>query len=102
MTQSDQKKPLYTVRMARRAAMEVPPLDAPIWDQAAIATLNRFHAKSTNHRPVTTARLLYDEAGFFGKFDVQDQFVLARYTAPQSQVSEDSCVEFFFRPTADG
>ncbi len=72
-----------------------------IWCSAPVAEINQFHDRSSSHRPTTTARLLYDDMGLFGRFDVADQYVLARYTLPQSMVCEDSCVEFFFQPDPD-
>src|SRR5688572_29160119 len=71
------------------------------WGAAEVANVDQFHARSSAHRPVTRARLLYDDAGLYLAFDVEDRYVRCLSTAYQSRVSRDSCVEFFVRPRAD-
>ena len=65
------------------------------------ASIDRFHPKSSSHRPVTTLRLGCTDETIIGRFDVKDRFVRATHTVPQSMVCHDSCVEFFFRPEVD-
>ena len=71
------------------------------WGAAEVVNVDQFHARSSAHRPVTRARLLYDDAGLYLAFDVEDRYVRCLSTAYQSRVSRDSCVEFFVRPRAD-
>jgi hypothetical protein len=44
---------------------------------------------------------LYDAAGIYVSFRVQDRYVRCANTAYQSRTSKDSCVEFFARPLPD-
>jgi hypothetical protein len=76
--------------------------DGPAWVLAGSLELVHFRPEGSVHRPKTSVRLLYDMAGIFGMFHVEDQYVRcvrARYGEP---VYKDSCVEFFVKPKADG
>jgi hypothetical protein len=53
------------------------------------------------HFPKVQAKLAYDEEAVYVIFHVDDRFVCAKAQAYQDQVCEDSCVEFFFTPSAD-
>lgn len=96
-------RPTYTTRLVAprgRNSTGVPlPLDAPCWSTADVARIDRFHSRSTPHRPVTTARLLHDGTTLYGRFDVQDRFVRCVHQQYQAMVSRDSCVELFLQPT---
>jgi len=74
------------------------PSTANEWHNAAIAKVGHFHADSSNHRPETTARMLWSKDGIAVRFDVQDRYVRARQTQYQDRVSRDSCVEVFLQP----
>jgi len=74
------------------------PWESPLWQQAEEAQIDRFHAASTSHRPVTVARLLYDAANLYLRFRVEDCYVVAKHTRFQDPVWRDSCVEFFVQP----
>jgi len=94
----------YLVRKATTA----PTLD-DLWDDAAWAaaeTLNVqwVHSASAPNapRPVVQAKLQYDAANIYGIYKVDDVSVRATHTVFNSSVCQDSCVEFFFRPRADG
>jgi hypothetical protein len=63
------------------------------------AEICEFRRESSPHRPHTEFRLLYNNSGILGKFDVQDQFVRAVNIDYNSPVCTDSCVEFFVKPT---
>ena len=60
--------------------------------------MNQFHPRSSNHRPITQAKLLHDGEHLHVLFRVQDRYVRCVHTAYQSLVSRDSCVEFFLQP----
>lgn len=91
----------YTVRRAN----ELPPVNAawddPAWARAETLTVERFHLRSSDHRPRTQARVLHDGNAIAVIFRVEDQYVLARHTTYQSPTHKDSCVEFFVKPRAD-
>ncbi|WP_428386902.1 carbohydrate-binding family 9-like protein [Mucisphaera sp.] len=88
-------RPTYTVQRAPRA----PELEGhdDLWHRAEPAEVAHAHPESSEHHPQTTARLLYDDTHLYLRFDVDDRYVIARNTEPNSPVYEDSCVEFFFQ-----
>ena len=75
--------------------------DGSAWAQAEAVAVAAFRPEGSDHRPVTHARLLYDEEAVYGIFRVQDQYVRAVNTAYQGLVCRDSCVEFFVQPRPD-
>jgi hypothetical protein len=89
-----------------RALANVPPASVTVpyrrerrlWSDAL--ELSHAHARSSSHRPRTTARIAYSGAGLHLLFDVDDRFIVARHTVHQSSVCLDSCVEFFFQPSS--
>lgn len=88
--------------IAQRAEQS-PPLDgqwsSPVWQAAQTAVISSFHPKSDPaHRPVTEARLLYDDEALHVIFHVEDRFVRCVNLGYQAHVHLDSCVEFFFAP----
>ena len=74
-----------------------------LWRRIPAINIDKFHALSSDHRPLVQARLAYDEEGIAACFHVEDRYVVCRNTQFQSSVCQDSCVEFFFQPGgADG
>jgi hypothetical protein len=71
------------------------------WSRAETLTIARFHPRSSDHTPLTQARLSHDGRALAVIFHVEDRYVLARSTAYQSPTHKDSCVEFFVRPRPD-
>ncbi|HWI58622.1 MAG TPA: carbohydrate-binding family 9-like protein [Bacillota bacterium] len=88
-----------------RPAAVTPPLQAqwhtPVWEQADTLEINCFRPESSDHRPRTLARLLYDTNGIHGIFQVHDRFVRCVRTQYFDEVWKDSCVEFFAQPRPD-
>ncbi len=76
--------------------------DAPPWPQAETVEIANFRPESSDHRPRTQARLLYDARAIYGMFRVQDRFVRCVHTGFQAPVCRDSCVEFFLQPKGSG
>jgi hypothetical protein len=72
------------------------------WEHADVAEVASFHPASSDHRPQTRARMLYDDDGLYVSFHVRDRYVLARHTEPQSMVCRDCCVAAYPRPGAHG
>jgi hypothetical protein len=81
-----------------------PPLDANksnlLWQQAEETRVCHFHPASSDHRPITQARLLYDDRNLYVQFFVHDRYVVCQGTRYQDPVCRDSCVEFFVQPRA--
>ena len=72
--------------------------NSSIWKNVPIAKINKYHPHSSAHRPETLAKIQYNDKGIFLLFKVVDQYVSSRYTAYNSKVNEDSCVEWFIKP----
>lgn len=70
----------------------------PAWLAAETLEVRNFRPESSAHRPQTRARLLHDQRGLHGIFQVQDRFVRCTRTGYGSEVWKDACVEFFVEP----
>ena len=75
--------------------------DSPAWRQAETLEVSLFRSESSNHRPYTCARLLYNNNGIFGIFKVEDRYTRSIRTQYGDPVCKDSCVEFFVQPKPD-
>ncbi|HOF42189.1 MAG TPA: carbohydrate-binding family 9-like protein [Candidatus Hydrogenedentes bacterium] len=76
--------------------------DGPLWRSVPTVSIAHFHPASSDHRPVTHAKLLYDADALYAIFRVEDQYVRATREDLNSSVCNDACVEFFFEPRAGG
>jgi hypothetical protein len=72
------------------------------WRRASVLEIASFRPESSDHRPWTQAKLLYDHEGLYGHFQVQDRYVRCVRTGFQEPVYRDSCVEIFVQPGGDG
>ena len=72
--------------------------DDSIWATVPALRVGHFHPRSSDHRPMVRAKVLYDAGGLYIIFDVRDRYVQCLQTQPQSMVCRDSCVEFFVEP----
>jgi hypothetical protein len=68
------------------------------WESAAKLEIDNFRVEGSAHQPNTNVKIQFSKNGLFLLFEVQDQFVIARHTKANSNVFEDSCVEFFVKP----
>ena len=68
------------------------------WRQADTLDVAYFRPESSDHRPRTSARMLYASDGLYGIFRVEDRYVRCTHTGAMGQVWKDSCVEFFVQP----
>jgi len=92
----------YTINRAVAPPAFCGDWDGPAWAQANTLEIAHFHPKSSDHRPRTRAKMLYDDLGLYVLFRVADRFVRALQTEHQSHVYRDSCVEFFVQPKPGG
>ena len=69
-----------------------------LWSTIPSVEVGHFLPQSSDHRPLTRARLGYDLEGIHGRFEVEDRFVCCVRTEYGSEVWKDSCVEFFVEP----
>jgi hypothetical protein len=72
--------------------------DSADWQNANIVEINNFRVESSDHHPVTRAKVLHDNQYIYILFDVQDKYVRSVNTGYQNSVCRDSCVEFFCQP----
>jgi hypothetical protein len=87
----------YTIRKtAEPPALSDP--ESAAWRRADAAEVDRFRPESSDHRPQTIARILYDDEALYICFHVEDRYVRSVITALNGPVCEDSCVEFFVAP----
>ncbi len=73
--------------------------NSPDWKPAETAQLRHFRPEGSNHHPDTRFKLLYDDLGLYGLFQVNDRFVRCRASHFQDMVCHDSCIEFFIQPS---
>ncbi len=71
------------------------------WRNANIVKVDQFRQESSDHLPITQAKVLYDSAGLYVIFRVQDCYVICTRTKNQEITSKDSCVEVYFQPMPD-
>ncbi len=91
----------YTIRRVDAPPSLEGPWDGPGWRDAETLTIGRFRPEGSDHKPHVQARILYDDAGLYVGFRVEDTHVLAQFTDYQDPVCRDSCVEFFVQPRPD-
>ena len=95
-------KKIYQVKKTVSPPELNPAWNKGIWGQANVMVLNEVRVESSEHHPHTELKLLHNSQSIFGMFRVQDQYVRAVRNGYQTSVSNDSCVEFFFKPKTEG
>ncbi len=88
----------YTIRGAGPAPAPDAEWSDADWAHAETLEIRHFRPEGSDHRPQTSAKLLYDASGIHGIFRVQDRYVRCVRTRYQGQIWKDSCVEFFAQP----
>jgi len=88
----------YCIHRTRNTPPTTPDWQHAVWTAAETAEISHFLPQSSAHQPHTAARLLYDEQGLYGIFQVQDRYVRCLRTNYFDEVWKDSCVEFFAEP----
>ncbi len=91
----------YTVRYATVGPALKGEWHGEAWAQADTLQISHFRPEGSDHRPRTLARLLWDERGLHGIFQVQDRYVRCVHTGYMAPTYLDSCVEIFIQPKAD-
>jgi hypothetical protein len=90
--------PTYVIRRAAGVPKLKADWNDPMWKVAPTVKVAKFHPQSSDHHPVTRAKVLYDDRGLYVSFKVEDRYVRAVSLKRQSGVCRDSCVEFFVAP----
>lgn len=91
-------RPEYTIQHASATPVLDGAWDGPAWGDVPVVSIDRFHPASSNHRPKTHAKVLYDESVLYVMFHVKDRYVRATREDLNARVCNDACVEFFFEP----
>ncbi|MDD5727048.1 MAG: carbohydrate-binding family 9-like protein [Victivallales bacterium] len=85
----------YLIKYVKDVKLDSP-WDGAVWKQADIVNIDKF-CRGSQH-PEAKCKLLYNENGIYGLFQVKDRYVRSVSTKFQESVCEDSCVEFFVEP----
>jgi hypothetical protein len=72
------------------------------WAAAEPVPIDHFHPSSSDHRPKTEVKILYDPTHLYVFFRVFDRYVRAVAEGFQGPVWADSCVEAFLSPRENG
>lgn len=75
--------------------------DDRIWKNTAVLDVANFHRRSSEHRPVTQARVAHDGDSLYVLFQVKDRYLRCTRTDYNTDVCCDACVEFFVEPKPD-
>jgi len=73
----------------------------PQWQAQQPLEIRHFMGEKPAHLPKTQAKVLYDDDSIYVIFRVEDRYVRAVAKEHFDPVWQDSCVEFFFTPSAD-
>jgi Carbohydrate-binding family 9 len=92
---------LYLVHKARAIPALNENWHSPAWQDAEVLNVAHFRPESSEHRPVTQAKVLHDDAAIYVFFHVADRYVRSVQTQHNGPVCTDSCVEWFARPRPD-
>jgi hypothetical protein len=99
--QPEEVRMRYTVQYATVRPELKGEWNSPSWEHADTLEVANFRPESSDHRPRTLARLLYDERGLYGIFQVQDRYVRCVHNGYMASTYLDSCVEIFLQPKID-
>src|SRR5437763_15829891 len=91
----------YRVLKARRRPELQGRWEGPAWRDVPALHVSHFRPESSDHRPRTECKLLYDSEGLFGIYRVVDRYVRCVHTRFQDPVYRDSCVELFVQPKVE-
>ncbi len=88
----------YTVNYTATKPLLEANWDDPVWTAAEAVSIACVRPESSDHRPETTLKVLYDQDGLYGIYQVHDHYVRVTHLGYQAPVCLDSCVEFFCKP----
>lgn len=76
--------------------------DDCVWSKAPVVYVDHFYEGRSQHRPKVACKTLYDDDYLYLHFMVEDRYIISRVNEHQGRVFEDSCVEFFIKPSQGG
>lgn len=68
------------------------------WESANVAGVDKVNWQKFDYVPNTTAKILYNDDGIYVQMQTDEADLFASRTKQNSDISNDSCMEFFFRP----
>ena len=92
---------IYRVQKASGAVNLDGKWDVGAWQGIEAVLINKWMGDEPAHKPIVQVKAVYDELAIYINFRVEDKYVRAVAKGYQSNVWEDSCVEFFFTPADD-
>ena len=93
--------PRYRIHRTRRPPGFDGNWSGGVWADVQPLEIRHFHPAGSEHRPITQAKVLFDDACLYVMFRVQDRYVRAVAQEFQGRVWEDSCAEAFLQPRLD-
>ncbi len=91
----------YMVTKVTEAPVVDADWDKKVWQDVTAIELTYHMGDKPEHFPKVLAKMAYDDKAIYVIFKVHDQYVRATRTKNQDAVYKDSCVEFFFSPSAN-
>ena len=77
-------------------------MHAKCWDDVVALSIDQYPWDENGYKPITEAKLIYNENGIAVLFQSDETEVLARFTGINEPVCKDSCVELFLNPNPTG
>jgi len=93
---------VYRIRRAGQQPSFTGNWSGGAWAAAEPVFVDHFHPSSSDHRPKTEVKILYNSAYLYVFFRVHDRYVRAVAEGFQGPVWADSCAEAFLRPRENG
>jgi len=69
------------------------------WQGCNVADIDIVYDRSSDHHPVVKGKFAHDDRHIYGIYQVQDRYIRAVAKKYQDSVCQDSCVEFFLKPS---
>lgn len=89
----------YSIRKIKEKTME---LDSPVWDEIKSINVDYYPWKGYFEDIKTSVKLVYSDYGITVHFETDEKPLVMKYTEDNSNIWEDSCMEFFFGTSAGG
>ncbi|WP_254274506.1 carbohydrate-binding family 9-like protein [Haloarcula marina] len=88
----------YTVERTYDTVPLTGRVDGTPWCDASRLAVDQFNWHNSGPKPLTTARLLYDDEALYAQFQVEDEHITSVVTELNGPTFEDSSVELFADP----
>ncbi len=82
----------------KKADYKITNIEDKAWESANVAKVEQVNWKEFDCYPKMETRILYSDFGIHIKLTTDEKNLVASQREQNSPVSDDSCMEFFFRP----